>query len=58
MRKLWNTYDNFYWEEKKERGRERAKEGSEDGDKRIVNDVDTNNMGGDNEELLKTKRCT
>ncbi|XP_049399924.1 putative two-component response regulator ARR20 [Solanum stenotomum] len=33
--------------------REKAKKGSEDGDKMIVNDVDTHNMDGDNEELSK-----
>ncbi|TMX01694.1 hypothetical protein EJD97_023891, partial [Solanum chilense] len=33
--------------------RETAKKGSEDGHKMIVNDVDTNNMDGDNEVLSK-----
>ncbi|KAH0706607.1 hypothetical protein KY289_011683 [Solanum tuberosum] len=33
--------------------REKAKKGSEDGDKMIVKDVDTHNMDGDNEELSK-----
>ncbi|KAG5581340.1 hypothetical protein H5410_051967 [Solanum commersonii] len=33
--------------------REKARKGSEDGDKMIVNDVDTNNIDGDNEELSK-----
>ncbi|KAG5581324.1 hypothetical protein H5410_051951 [Solanum commersonii] len=33
--------------------REKARKGSEDGDKMIVNDVDTNNIDGDNEKLFK-----
>ncbi|KAG5581514.1 hypothetical protein H5410_052141 [Solanum commersonii] len=33
--------------------REKARKGSEDGDKMIVNDVDTNNIDVDNEELSK-----
>ncbi|KAG5581329.1 hypothetical protein H5410_051956, partial [Solanum commersonii] len=33
--------------------REKARKGSEDGDKMIVNDIDTNNIDGDNEELSK-----
>ncbi|KAG5581341.1 hypothetical protein H5410_051968 [Solanum commersonii] len=33
--------------------REKTRKGSEDGNKMIVNDVDTNNIDGDNEELSK-----